>query len=127
LNVTVTLSGGDAHYDKDEIIKILDSIFGSGNYRVYIATAPDNTTIYITVICLDGAGAAVDVQGRVEQAILKAFSREGQNSDATVTSNIESQGTVDATSTSTTSGASSSVVLGLFSCMVFLIASMLFS
>jgi len=122
LSVVVTLSGADAHYDRATIIAILDTMFGSGNYQVYVATSPDNSTIIISIRCLDGTGAAVDLQTSVETALEKAFSREGQQSDATVNSNIEDAGTVE--TSSNTSG--SSVLAVTFSCLVLLVATLLF-
>lgn len=125
LNVTVVLSAADAHYNQNTITLILNAILGAGNYSVYVASNPDSTTIIIQIRCLDGIGAAVDVQAEVEAGIKKSFSRDGQAQEADCSSSIQDPGTA-ASEQSTGTSSSSIISVSIVSCLVLMFVALLF-
>jgi len=100
----------------------LDAYLGAGTYTVDVRATPDGLIVIVTVKCYDGHGSATEVANQLSTDIGKAFSRDGQTSDATVSNTVVDPGT---TSTSGESNSASTLIVSACGLMLMIVALLL--
>jgi len=121
LDITVTMSGPDAHVEQSTVVSVLNGLFGVNAWAfVSYDSSPDVLTFEFIVKCLDAQTSASAISAEIVLKLKANFSPPGSTSQPNVNSQVVDPGT-SATSTTQSVSDSSKLFVGFF--LVFLLIS----